>query len=227
MIAQSPAVAESRGALNAVLSDPNGDPAVRAAAVRDYVAKQTIEQQRLAPGAPVRIVPNAYIDDLNRAFGATAVPGASLTLLGQVEAERQRWGDAWLRQLDKTAEPVVRVISKPGVNPAAAQQLAELAPISFETIAKDHSDEKRAAIRREVLSAIMPLAATYDGQADGRRAFDDYRGQAEKLAARYVTRGMDTRAAAVRAYAELVLHSYDMRDTFRVPKTAGVSADDI
>jgi hypothetical protein len=38
---------------------------------------------------------------------------------------------------------------------------------------------------------------------------------------------MDTRVAAVRAYAELVLQAYDMRDTFRVPKTAVVSADDI
>jgi hypothetical protein len=127
MSAQSTAVAAAaRAAVNAAFSSNDVTPSARAAAVRDYVAKQTIEQQRLAPGAPVRIVPNSYIDDLNRRFGAAAVPGTGLTLLSQVEAERQRWGEAWpmiVRQLDKTAAPVVRVIPSRASTPPQRSSL--------------------------------------------------------------------------------------------------------
>jgi hypothetical protein len=69
--------------------------------------------------------------------------------------------------------------------------------------------------------------ATLDGQADARRTFDEYRSQGEKLAAWYVTQGADASTAAARAWANLVAAPYDIRDTFRVPKNAGVSADDI
>jgi hypothetical protein len=68
--------------------------------------------------------------------------------------------------------------------------------------------------------------ATMDGHAGAQRAFDDFRSQGEKLAAFYAGRGATAAEAAKKAYAALVEYGWDIRDNFRVPKGAKISADD-
>jgi hypothetical protein len=169
-------------------------------------------------------VPQAYVDNLNASLTAPDKDGGTSQVAARIQSEAALWGQNWptiYRQLSKEAAPVVRVIGS-GVQSAAAQALVDLAPLSLSAILKDQDTEKNGAIKKDVLDAFKPLAASMAGNDGATGLFNDFRGQAEKLAAKYVIGGATTQEAAARAFDQLVGFKYTFQDGYRVPKDSGV-----
>jgi hypothetical protein len=81
-----------------------------------------------------------------------------------------------------------------------------------------------------VTNALNTEMAPFLGSLVGRqrdRDFGAYYGLGEKLASLYVRDGDDASTAAHKAFNALIGNRYEFRDTWRMPKSAGVSADDV
>lgn len=208
-----------------LMGQPNNTPQMQSAYAAMFAEKMLAEQTRLGvPADARRVVPSAYIDALNAKLENPATAGGSLGVAQQIESEARLWGKYWpdvYRQLSEKSTPVVRVIGS-GVQPIAAQMLVDLAPLSLSAILKDQDTEKNAQIRKDVLDAFKPLAASMSGNDGATSIFNDFRGQAEKLAARYVISGMTSSEAAAKAYEQMIGYKYTFQDGYRVPKDAGV-----
>jgi GH24 family phage-related lysozyme (muramidase) len=219
--------AESWQQFQTLTQDKNATPEMRTAYASLYAEKMLAEQARLgvAPDAR-RVVPAAYTDALNARLENPSLNGGALPVAQMIEAEAKLWGAHWpavYRQISEKATPVVRVVGS-GVQSAAAQALVDLAPLSLQDILKDQNTEKNAAIKKDVLDAFKPLASSMAGNDGATSLFNDFRGQAEKLAAKYVIGGMTSTEAATKAYEQLVGFKYTFQDSYRVPKDAGVDA---
>lgn len=219
--------AETYQQFQTLMADKNATPEMKTAYAGMYAEKMRREQLRLgiAP-EQVRVVPKAYTDALNARLNNPALNGGSLGIVQQIDAEAKLWGSHWPEVYQKMAadsQPVVRVIGS-GVKPDAAQALADLAQFDLPAILKDQDTEKNAAIKKDVLDAFKPLAGSMGGQDGAISVFNDFRGQAEKLAARYVISGMTSRDAATKAFDDLVGFKYTFQDSYRIPKDQQVDA---
>lgn len=208
-----------------LMADKNSTPQMKQAYAGMYADKMLQEQARLGiPADQRRVVPQAYIDQLNGRLENPATNGGSLAMVQTIQSEAQLWGSRWpdvYRQLSEKAQPVVRVIGS-GVQTSAAQTLAELAPFSLSQILKDQDSERNAQIKKDVLDAFKPLGTSLAGNDGATSLFNDFRGQAEKLAAKYVIGGMTSTDAATKAFNDLVGFKYTFQNGYRVPKDAGV-----
>lgn len=222
--------AEAYQQFGTLLSDKNATPQMRTAYASMFAEKMLAEQARLGvPADARRVVPAAYTDALNAKLENPQTAGGALGVAQAIEAEAKLWGPHWpnvYRQLSEKASPVVRVVGS-GVQSAAAQALVDLAPLSLGDILKDQNTEKGSAIKKDVLDAFKPLAASMAGNDGATALFNDFRGQAEKLSAKYVIGGMTSSEAATKAYEQLVGFKYTFQDGYRVPKDAGVDASTI
>lgn len=208
-----------------LMSDKAATPEMRTAYAGMYAEKMRAEQLRLGmPADKVQVVPSAYIDQLASRLNNPALNGGSLAVSQGIEAEAKLWGDHWpevYRQLADKVQPVVRVIGS-GVKPDAAQVLADLSGASLSDILKDQDTEKNATIKKDVLDAFKPLAGSMGGQDGATSVFNDFRGQAEKLAGKYVISGMTSRDAAAKAFDDLVGFKYTFQEGYRVPKDPNI-----
>lgn len=224
-IRRLPAAQTAFAEFSKVMADNNASPDARRAAAAQFANVTLAEQARIGVAPDDRrIVPQPYIDNLNSSLAAPDQNGGTSQVAQKIEAEASLWGKNWpgvYRQLSKEAAPVVRVIGS-GVQPAAAQILVDLAPLSLSAILKDEDTEKSASVKKEVLDAFKPLAASMAGNDGATALFNDFRGQAEKLAAKYVIGGAIASEAAVKAWDQLVGFKYTFQDGYRVPKDAGV-----
>lgn len=220
-IQRLPVVKEAYDRLSTALSDPAAAPEALKGAAADYVAKTTMEQQRVGvPTDQIQIVPKGYVEALTRRLTTPSKAGGPLNVAGQLEHEAQVWGPAWpqvYRQLGKDAEPLVRVIGS-GVKPQAAQLLTDNYKLSTAEILKQQDEEKVKDFKTAVLDAFKPFGETMVGNDGAMKAFDDFHAQGEKLAALYVARGMKSDEAAAKAYDDLVGHKYTFQDGYRIPK---------
>lgn len=226
-VKRAPAVSDAWGKLqDAIRGGSAIDPA---AAARDYAVKTIMEQQRqgLAPDQ-MNLVPKSYIADLAKAVAHPEVEGGSAQVAKRLNAEQQLWGpDLWpqvFKQLsaEKSLPAVVRVV--PGMAEVPARKLIELSGMGVKEILKDEHEERARDISNGVLDAMRPFKRSLTGASDELAVFNDFRGQAEKLAASYVADGKTASDAAAQAFKD-VLGRYDFidggfgRDSFRVPKT--------
>lgn len=215
----------------AAVANPQATPEGRKVAASLYAEKMLAEQARIGvlPDAR-RVVPEAYTDALiSRLNAVPDAQGKMPPIADILEGEAKLWDKHWptvVRQLDKEAAPVVRVLSA-GIKHGAAQTLQQLNGISLSAILKDQDTEKNAAIKKDVLDAFKPFASSLTGNAGGLRTFNDFRGEAEKLAASYVIGGMTSTDAAKKAFEDTLGFKYTFENGYRVPKDGGVSADDV
>lgn len=216
---------EAYGQFQAQMSDKNASPEMRTAYADMYASKMRQEQARLGIAADkVRIVPQAYVDQLSARLNNPSLNGGSLAIVQGIEAEARLWGSHWpevYRQMAKNVQPVVRVIGS-GVKPDAAQVLADLSSVSLPDILKDQNAERSGQIKKDVLDAFKPLAGSMGGQEGAISVFNDFREQAEKLAAKYVVGGMTSSDAATKAFDDLVGFKYTFQEGYRVPKEPGI-----
>jgi uncharacterized protein (TIGR02594 family) len=202
------------------MADKNATPEMKTAYAGMFADKMRQEQLRLGvPPDEVRTLPDFYIQELNTKLNSPTLSGGSLAVAQGIEAEAKLWGAHWpevYRQLADKAQPVVRVIGS-GVKPGAAQVLTGLMPMSVAQILKDEDTEKATTIKKDVLDAFKPLQATLTAQEGTVALFNDFRGQAEKLAAKYIIRGMTSQDATAKAFDDLVGFKYAFQDGYRVP----------
>lgn len=227
LIARTDFGKEAYAQFTAQMADKNASPEMRTAYADMYANKMRQEQARLgiAPDK-VRIVPQAYVDQLSAKLNNPALNGGSLAIVQGLEAEAKLWGSHWpevYRQMAKNVQPVVRVIGS-GVKSDAAQVLADLSAVSLPDILKDQNTERAGQIKKDVLDAFKPLAGSMGGQDGAISVFNDFREQAEKLAAKYVIGGMTSSDAATKAFDDLVGFKYTFQDGYRVPKEPGIDA---
>lgn len=236
-----PAVkAAAQNFFDQVLPDQKASPELRQASARNYAVTTLDEQARIGiPEADRRIVPQSYVDHRTARLNDPKAAGGTLGMVDQLEREAKMWGEYWpqvYRQFGE-AGPAVRVIGA-GVQPTAGRILSELNGVKLADILKDENAEKASTIKKDVLDAFKPLAASMGGNEGMISVFNDFRGQAEKLAAYYVVRGEPSSSsdAAAKAWKELVGHKYDFligRDSmfngvpnnmsFRMPKSVGLT----
>lgn len=230
LIARTDTGAETWKQFQTLVSAQDATPELRTQYAAMYAQKMIAEQQRLGvPADQVRVVPDSYVQSLNAKLTAPALNGGTGVVSQTIAAEAKLWGDHWpnvYRQLSKDAAPVVRVIGS-GVQSQAAQLLTDLAPLSLADILRDQNAERSTTIKKDVLDAFKPLAASMAGNEGATGIFNDFRGQAEKLAAKYVMGGATSSEAAAKAFEQLVGFKYSFQDGYRVPKDAGVTPDQI
>jgi hypothetical protein len=195
-----------------------------------FADKMKAEQARLSvPPDQVKIVPEWYTERLNSKLNAPSGDGTAPPIAQLLQSEAKLWGQNWpevTRQLGKEAAPAVRVISS-GVKQSAAQTLQQLNGLSLSSILKDQDTEKNATIKKDVLDAFKPFGSSLSGNAGALSLFNDFRGEAEKLAANYVIGGMSSRDASAKAFDDLVGHKYIFQNGYRVPKDIGIPPESI
>lgn len=201
-------------------------------AARAYVATTAMEQRRvgIAPGDQ-RILPEAYVKSFDKEISAAADsdnPQSRVGLIARVQQEARLWGDHWpavMRELAPTAQPIVRTIAA-GADPAAMTRLLSLSKDETPKKIVGESDAKFADLGKALNTEMQPFLGTLVGSQKDRD-YPGYYGLAEKLTALGMRDGKSADVAAHDAFNALVGNRYDFRDTFRIPKSSGVSADDV
>jgi hypothetical protein len=235
-VTRIPAVQEAWSGLNKVLADPQLPVAAKQQAARTFADITMLEQQKagVAP-TDIQVLPKGYVESLKARLENPQEAGGTSQVVKQLTNEATLWGSAWpqvYRQIASSAGPLPRVIGSMTdagghiVNEGTAKKLVELAPLKLGEILKDESAEKSNQIKRDVLDAFQPLLKSMGGNEGGLSTFNDFRGQAEKLAASYIVGGMSSADASKKAFKELIGDRYDFRDNWRMPKGLPQSADD-
>ena len=234
-LARLPAVQEAYRVMTDIQKDNLASPEQKQQAAQRFAEVTMQEQGRVGVHPADRaVLPKAVVQEIGLDIMKPAADGQPANIAQNIEKQAQLWGRYWpqvYRQIQKDASPVVRVLGS-GVKPQAASILTALAPMKLSDILKDDSSEKDKTIKDDVLKAFKPFASTLMGQADGLALFNDFRGQAEKLAAYYVVGGMTSSDAATKAFEDMLGFKYtfygsngifgtnwNTGDRFRVPKS--------
>jgi hypothetical protein len=210
----------------------SASPQDRQAAARDYAVKTMQEQRRVGVDQnSVQLLPKDYSENLKAALhnssrndGKDGQPNVAQ----RIQSEAKMWGEHWpqvYRQLAKDVEPVVRVIGS-GIEPGAANRLAQLSPVPLSMIMKEEDTERRKTIQDGVRTAFRPFLASLAGNRGTTALYNDFVGQAEKLAADYVAHGASPTDAANRVFKEMLGGKYTFvgsdpassGDKYRIPK---------
>jgi hypothetical protein len=232
-VGRLPGTAEAYKAYQSVLGDMTASDGQRAVAARSFAATTLLEQQGAGIPMEVRqILPAADLERVKAAISTAATsddPNIRTRLVAQIQAQKAMWGDYWpqiARQLTPSMQPIVRAVAA-GADPEAMTRLLRLKPNENPAaILKEQSETKAGDMRRALNTEMASFKGTLVGsQRDND--FADYYGLGEKLAALYINDGKDASVAARGAYNALIGNRYDLRDTWRIPKDAGVSADDV
>lgn len=211
-----------------IMADPKASPEQKKVAAGLFAGTMKTEQSRLgiAPDQ-MKVVPDWYASQLASRLHSSSADGTAAPIGPQLEAEAKLWGKDWpavTRQIPKDAGPLVRVLAS-GVPSAAAQKLQQVENVSLPEILKDQDEERSKQIKKDVLDAFKPFASSLAGNSGGLSLFNDFRGQAEKLAAMYIIGGKTSSEAATQAFDDLVGAKYVFQNGYRVPKDAGVAPD--
>lgn len=232
-IRRLPASGEAFNKFSQTLSDPQASDDDRKAAAADYATKTRIEQSNVGiPPDAQRILPQGYVDHLSKAItaaGDSDDPQKRTGLVQQVQREAALWGDNWpavMRQIAPTSQPIVRAIAA-GADPTAMTRLLSMPKgESPAVILKEQDATKAKDLTTALNTEMQPLLRSMVGRQKDRDytpLFD----LAQKLGALHVRDGDDAPTAAAKAFREVVGNQYDFRDTFMIPKSAGVSPDEV
>jgi hypothetical protein len=215
-------------------SDATGaDDATRSAAARKYAATTLMEQGHVGiPSEMQQILPQGYADGFTKQIQKAADsddPQARVGLIDQVQREAAMWGEHWpqvMGQLAPNTQPIVRAIAA-GADPVAMTRLLSLGKDENpQQLLKEQSETKANDLTIAVNSEMAPFLRTLVGRQRDRD-YTGYYNLAQKLGALYVRDGKSGSDAARDAFTALIGNRYDFRDTYRIPKSAGVSADDV
>lgn len=228
-----PASNDAWSKFSGVLADPTASDDDKRAAARTFASITDADQRRVGVAPDdVRIVPQSYVTSFNKQVSDAATsdnPQARVGLIDRVQKEKAMWGDAWpqvMRQIAPSTQPIVRAIGA-GMDPTAASRLLSLDPKEKpEDIIKQQTAVKSADLTKSVDDATAPLRATLlPAQVD--QDFPGYYNLTNKLSALYVRDGMDKDAAASKAFGDVIGGQYDFKDSYRIPKSAGVNPDTV
>lgn len=228
-----PAVAQAQSRLIGALTDPKARDEERAMAARTYAETTLAEQERVGIAADARrVLPGHYVDALNRSFGAAASaedPQARTGLVAQIRREAAMWGEHWpavMQQLNPVSQPIVRAIAA-DANPEAMVRLLSVGKDeSVVKLLKEQNETKYNDMTKKLNDVMGPFRRSLLGrQLD--RDYGGYYGLAEKLTALYIRDDEDPGVAAEKAFKALIGDRYDFRDTWRMPKSAAVPADEV
>jgi len=232
-IGRLPVVQSAYQNLTKLLADPTAAAEAKQAAARDFATKTVMEQQRIGiPADDQRLLPKPYIDQLATSIGNAAAsedPQARVGLIARIQSEAALWGDNWpavMRQLAPNVAPIVRAIAAGADVPATTRLLSLGKDENPGKILKEQNETKFKDLTTSLNDTMAPFQHSLVGrQLD--RDYPGYYGLAEKLGALYVRDGDKPDVAAQKAFNALIGNRYDFRDTFRIPKSAGVSADEV
>lgn len=235
-VARLPAVQASYQNLGATLNDPRSTPQQKQAAAADFANKQSVEQQRIGVEPDdVKILPEGYRDSFEKAITKASTaddPQARVALIARIQQEKDMWGsNNWpsvMRELAPSMQPMVRAIAA-GADTTAMERLLRLDPKETAKSLLESTGTKPSDLDTSLDTAMAPLKASLlPNQRDGKSSdFEGYRSLASNLAALYVRDGTDKDTAAQKAFTDVVGGQYDFRDGLRIPKSSGVSPDDI
>lgn len=218
---------------SAALADPTVDDAQRGVAARSFAATTLLEQQ--GAGIPLnqrQILPAADVERFKTAWANASTsddPKARVGLINTIKAQEAMWGSYWpdvVRQLTPSVQPIVRAIAA-GADTTAMARLLSLDPKENpKALLKEQSETKAKDLTAALNSEMAPFLSTMVGRQKDRD-FYDYYNLADRLSALYARDGKDAATAAHDAFNALIGNRYDFRDTYRIPKDAGVPADDV
>ncbi len=217
-----------------VESDPKATDEQKKAARANFAAVTAREQARVGvEPMEQRLLSKRAAEELNGTFDGIADnpdPAARLSLIARVAHEANLWGEEnWpqvMRQITPATQPLVRAIAA-GADPIAMARLLRLdKKDTLATILNEETGAKTTDLHRELNTAMAPLKATMVGsQID--RDYRPYYNLGEKLTALHMRDGDDATTAATKSFNELIGSRSEFRDSWRMPKSAGVSADDV
>ena len=228
-----PASKDAYAAFTQAVTNPAAAPADRAAAAQSFAGRTLMEQERFGlPEDARRVVPESYVDGLNKTISAAANsddPQKRVGLIGQIQQEASMWGQFWpqvMRQLAPESQPIVRAAAV-HADPDALTRLLSLQP---KETAKTILGEQNTSTLKEVNDAVIAQLAPLRGTMMPRQLDIDLPGWQDlttKLTALYVRDGDGAPAAAEKAYNKLIGNRYTITDGFRVPNSAGVAMPDV
>lgn len=231
-IQRLPASGDAWKGFAATLGDPTKGDDERQAAARKFATTTTMEQGKIGiPAEQQAILPKSYVEHFNKQIASAADsddPQKRVGLIGLIKREAAMWGDdnwpAVMRQLAPTAQPIVRAIAAGADETAMTRLLGLDKKDNPAELLKQQSETKAGDLNRALSSEFQPLLRSMVGRQKDRDytpLFD----LGQKLAALHVRDGDDSSTAAAKAFNELIGAQYDFKDTFMIPKQAGVSPE--
>jgi hypothetical protein len=131
-----------------------------------------------------------------------------------------------MRQMAPTEQPIVRAIAAGADTTAMTRLLSLPKDENPGKVLKEQSETKFKDLTTSLNTEMAPFLQSLVGRQRDRD-FGAYYGLGEKLAALYVRDGDDASTAAHKAFNALIGNRYEFRDTWRMPRSVGVSADDV
>lgn len=230
-----PASKEAWGNFAQTMSSPTASPEDRKAAAQDYASKALLEQQRVdIPAEQRAILPKSYLDNFNKSIAKAADaedPQARIGLVGRIQQEAEMWGEHWpavMRQIAPDAQPIVRAIAA-GADPVAMTRLLSLPKEEAKkpaTILKQQNETKYKDLNDALIKEFAPFMRSMVGRQKDRD-YGAYYHLGQELGALHVRDGKSASDAASAAFKSLIGDRYEFKDNWRMPKSAGVSADDV
>lgn len=226
-----PASKDAYAALSTTLANPTASADDRAQAAQIFASRALMEENKFGlPDDAQRILPAGYVETFKRAIATAANSDdaqARTGLIARVQQEAAMWGPYWpqvMRELAPQTQPMVRAIAA-GADPVAMTRLLSLSKDENPAkLLKEQSETKANDLTKAVDTAMAPFLGTLVGRQRDRD-YTGYYDMATKLGALYVRDGMSASDAAQKAFTDLIGGRYDFRDTYRIPKSAGVDAD--
>jgi hypothetical protein len=215
----------------AVTNSPRLQDAWSGASTPDAVqraAQATIdEQKRLGvPGDRIAPLPVSQASALVSNYVSTEQPQDRARMIGDLAGQ---YGSLWPRvqqQLVKAGMPagteVLGAMTRPGqeVPRASLAEAMAIGPEKLKTLVGDGVKDVNKALTDEMAAFERTLAL----QPGGAAVAAQFRASAQTLALKYASEGVDAKAAARRAAADVANGQYAFTDTYRVPANFSASS---
>jgi GH24 family phage-related lysozyme (muramidase) len=228
-----PAAQSAYADFNQVIGDKNATPDDQRAAAARFANVTLAEQARVGvPAADRSILTAGQVAAIGGAINTAATsddPVARQNVIPLIKQQADRWGNNWpqvAQQILPNAAPIVKAIAA-GADPDAMLRVLSIPkgenPVQI-------IKEQNEVTARNMHSALNLAMAPFLNSMVGLQKDRDYKGYfdvAEKLAALYVRDGKGAEEAAQSAFDNIVGKRYTFADTYRIPKSPTINADDV
>jgi hypothetical protein len=181
------------------------------------------DQQRILPADYTASLAARWRDPARVPAPKPGEPGGAALVMAEVQSTARLWGNYWpdvYRELAPKLDPVLRAVAAGG-EPAALTKLLNDKTLPIGKILETEDDTKDSDLKKDVVDAVKPFAQTVSG-SQRSQTIADYVDVTHRLAARYVTEGMNGTDAAAQASKDLLDYNYSFVDQadahFRVPR---------
>lgn len=228
-----PAAQSAYADFNKVIGDKDATPDDQRAAAARFANVTLAEQARVGvPAADRSILTAGQVASIGGAINTAATsddPVARQNVIPLIKQQADLWGNNWpqvAQQILPNAAPIVKAIAA-GADPDA--MLRVLSIPKGEDPAKIIKEQNEVT-SRNMHNALNVAMAPFLNSMVGLQKDRDYKGYfdvAEKLAALYVRDGKGAEEAAQSAFDNIVGKRYTFADTYRIPKSPAINADDV